>query len=189
MRIKQAMAGVSVLAVTLGAGWAETRPVAAAAPSGKAMTCYQALLDVDERLAPVVAAAGARTRFLVAPWDPEASSLVVGEEYDAEVTEVADGTIEMHLNCATTRPVSRRQRLSAFRFLVLHEYAHVLQRAYGFPSFDPQGEHSADCAAVLLMWSWRWPMPSGALQGSHGGCPGDMWVPAYDWLTGMGIAL
>ena len=77
----------------------------------------------------------------------------------------------------------------AFRFLVLHEYTHILQRTFGEPDFDTDGEHMADCAAVLMMWSWDWPMPAGALDGSHGGCPAEMYGPTYDWLVAHGVAL
>lgn len=164
-------------------------PLPADAAPSKAAVCFQALVDVHNRLSPVVEASGNALTFRVGPWDPAGTDLVVGAGYDAEVLRVADGSIELHLNCGTDRPVSRRQMRAAFRFLVVHEYTHVLQNAYGFPEFDPNGENSADCAAVLLMWSWRWSMPSGARDGSHGGCPDEMFAQEYEWLTKVGVVL
>jgi hypothetical protein len=164
-------------------------PLGASAAPSKAAVCFQALVDVHNRLSPVVEASGSALTLRVGPWDPAGTNLTVGEGYDAEVLRVADGSIELHLNCGTDRPVSRRQMRAAFRFLVVHEYTHVLQNAYGFPEFDPNGENSADCAAVLLMWSWRWAMSAGALDGSHGGCPDEMFVQQYEWLTNVGVEL
>ncbi len=162
-------------------------PVRAEAATSKAIVCFQALIDVHNRLSPVVEAGGSPLTLRVGPWDPAGTDLVVGPGYDAEVLRVADGSIELHLNCGTDRAVARRQMKAAFRFLVVHEYTHVLQNAYGFPEFDPSGENSADCAAVLLMWKWRWAMPSGARDGSHGGCPDEMFPQMYEWLANVGV--
>jgi hypothetical protein len=163
-------------------------PVEANAAVSKTLTCYQALLDVDAKLSPMVAASGFPLTLRVGPWDPAGTNLIVGPGYDAEVLGVRGG-IELHLNCGTDHPVARSQMRSAFRFLVIHEYTHVLQRAYGFPSFDPVGEHSADCAAMILMGQWGWEMPSGARQGSHGGCPDGMYDQQAQWLANVGVTV
>ncbi len=185
--IRSAALGVGL---TLSAvGIVSYGPADADALPSKAAVCFQALVDVHNRLSPVVEASGIPLTLRVGPWDPAGTDLIVGTGYDAEVLKVAGGSIELHLNCGTDRAVSRRQMRAAFRFLVAHEYTHVLQNAYGWPAFDPEGEHSADCAAVLMMWSWGWAMPSGALEGSHGGCPADMFQQEFDWLTGIGVAL